>query len=73
MLVGKCPRCGYRRIGWALHNPRHQTCPQCGTGLEITDGKGGVYPGYSPFDAENTIITPPDRTAPSQQGEEKQD
>jgi len=37
----KCPKCGARYFGWALRNPEYQTCPNCGTKLEITEG-GGV-------------------------------
>ena len=59
MLEGKCPKCGFYRIGWALRNPRHQTCPKCGVGLEITDGHT-VSTGYSPFTAESSFVdTPP--------------
>ncbi|MBA7617873.1 hypothetical protein ES703_25191 [subsurface metagenome] len=37
MLKGKCPKCGYRSTGWALLNPEHQTCPNCGERLEIKE------------------------------------
>lgn len=38
MPRGKCPKCGYTCAGWALRNPEQQTCPKCGTKLEITEG-----------------------------------
>ena len=50
--MGRCPNCGLRCYGWALRYSRHQTCPKCGTGLEITNGKGNIGKGYSPFDAK---------------------
>ena len=40
MLEGKCPKCGFYCVGWALRNPEYQTCPKCGTKLEITEGDG---------------------------------
>lgn len=49
MLEGKCPKCGFRRIGWALSDPRHQTCPKCDTPFEITE------PGH---------INPPNKVPP---------
>lgn len=55
---GRCPKCGLRRFGWALRNPRHQTCPKCGTGLEITGAGRKVSKGYSPFDAEKHLLKP---------------
>lgn len=58
MLEGKCPKCGYHCIGWALRFPRNQSCPNCGTGFEITqDGK--VFTGYSPFTAEKYFVNIP--------------
>ncbi|RLC60920.1 MAG: hypothetical protein DRI01_09350 [Chloroflexi bacterium] len=59
MLEGKCPKCGTRRIGWSLLNPRHQTCPKCGAGLEITEDGRRISIGYSPFTADKYFITPP--------------
>ena len=66
MLEGRCPKCGFYRIGWALRHPRHQTCPKCGTGLEITEDGRRVFRGYSPFDAERYSVTPPDNVPLSQ-------
>ena len=59
MLEGKCPKCGRCFIGWALLNPRHQTCPKCGVGLEITEGGRRILKGYSPFTAEKYLIDLP--------------
>ncbi len=66
MLEGKCPECGFYRIGWALGNPRHQTCPKCGTGLEIAEGGRTLFRGYSPFGAEGYFVIPPDSVPLSQ-------
>ena len=60
MIEGKCPKCGYYRLGWALLNPRHQTCPKCGIGLEITEDGRKVTTGYSPFSADRYLTKPPD-------------
>jgi hypothetical protein len=59
MLEGKCPKCGCHCVGWALANPRNQTCSKCGVGLEITENGLNVFTGYSPFTAERYIINPP--------------
>ena len=56
MIEGKCPKCGYYCLGWALLNPRHQTCPKCGTGLEIIEGSRKIITGYSPFSAERYFL-----------------
>ena len=60
---GRCPNCGFRFHGWALRNPRHQSCPKCGRGLEITNSDGTKYVGYSPFDAERRPLNPPGKVA----------
>ena len=65
MVEGKCPKCGNQYHGWALLNPRGQTCPRCGVGLEITED-GHTYKGYSPFSAEKYIIKSPENTSSSQ-------
>ena len=57
MLEGKCPKCGFHRVGWALRNPRHQTCPKCGVELEITEDGRMVSKGYSPFTAKRYSIS----------------
>jgi len=36
MLEARCPKCGYHCYGWALTEPEEQTCPKCGTKLEIS-------------------------------------
>ena len=69
MLEGKCPKCGTRRIGWALRNWRHQLCPECGVGLEITNGDRRVPTGHSPSNAEKHTLKPPDNVPPSYDGE----
>ena len=48
---GVCPNCGSQHHGWALLNPRHQSCPKCGSGLRIS-ADGQVFEGYSPFNAQ---------------------
>ena len=50
-----CPNCGSHHHGWALLNPRHQACPNCGTGLKISVN-GQIFEGYSPFKAEKLNI-----------------
>ena len=59
MLKGKCPKCKRYAIGWALANPRHQICPNCGVGLDITEDGRSILTGYSPFTAENYLIKMP--------------
>ena len=71
MLEGKCPKCGYRYVGWALRFPRHQTCPKCGEGLEITEDGRRVDTGYSPFSAERYSIDIPDNVPLSPDREEE--
>ena len=56
MLEGKCRKCGTYRSGWALLNPRHQTCPNCGVALEIKKDGYTISRGYSPFTAETYKI-----------------
>jgi hypothetical protein len=48
VLEGRCPKCGIRYYGWALFNTKHQTCPDCGTKLEIKESNGTISEGYSP-------------------------
>ena len=72
MLEGKCPKCGTHRIGWALRNPRHQTCPKCGAGLEITDGGQKISTGYSSLAAERYLINQP-RDVTTSSDKDKQD
>jgi uncharacterized OB-fold protein len=47
-MKGKCPKCGASYYGWALNNPIHQKCEECGGYLEIQDVKGGIEV-FSPF------------------------
>ncbi len=67
MLEGRCPKCGTRRVGWALRFPRYQSCPQCGTGLEITENGQPIGQGYSPFTADEYVIKPRSE-APAKEG-----
>jgi hypothetical protein len=61
MIEGVCPKCGQRCYGWALLQPRNQSCSNCGVGLLITeDGKKAIQ-GYSPFTAEEYKIDLPPR------------
>jgi ribosomal protein S27AE len=69
MLKGRCPKCGTYCIGWALRNPRHQTCPKCGAGLEITEDGERVFTGYSPFTAERYSVNLPTNVPPSRNKE----
>ena len=71
MLEGKCPECGYYCAGWALRFPRHQTCPRCGIGLEITDDGRNVIKGYSPFTADKYSIGLPDNDSQSHDEEKE--
>jgi DNA-directed RNA polymerase subunit RPC12/RpoP len=48
MLEGRCPKCGKHYYGWALRNPKYQTCPNCGIELQIKESNGTVSEGYSP-------------------------
>jgi hypothetical protein len=62
MIEGVCPKCGQLYYGWALLQPRNQSCSKCGVGLSITeDGKKAIQ-GYSPFTAEEYKINLPHRT-----------
>jgi uncharacterized protein (DUF983 family) len=38
-MKGKCPKCGASYYGWALSNPIHQKCEECGSYLEIHDAR----------------------------------
>lgn len=73
MLEGKCPKCSYRCSGWALRIPRNQTCPKCGAGLEITEGRRKVATGYSPFTAEKYYIDMPSSVPSAQDSEKEED
>ncbi len=71
MLEGKCPKCGARYFGWALRFERHQACPKCGVGLDITEEDGRVFKGYSPFTAKEYSINPPPTNAPAPDDKKK--
>jgi uncharacterized OB-fold protein len=34
-MKGKCPKCGARYYGWALKEPVHQYCDECGSELDV--------------------------------------
>ena len=69
MLEGKCPKCGYRCIGWALRFPRHQTCPKCGTGLDVFEDGRKILTGPSLFDTNGEVINTSDQVTTSDNSE----
>jgi len=58
MLQGKCPKCNSYFFGYALLNPKHQYCPKCGLGLEISENGQRLFIGYSPFTGERYYVNP---------------
>lgn len=56
MIEGKCSKCDTQRYGWALLNPRYQTCPTCGCGLDIYKDGRLITKGFSPFTAERIDV-----------------
>ena len=60
--MGFCPKCGIKRKGHALRIPRYQTCPKCGSGLEIIEDGKRIGSGFSPFTADQLNIKPKDKT-----------
>jgi len=56
MIEGKCSKCGTLRYGWALLNPRYQTCPICGSGLDIYKDGHLLAKGFSPFTAKRLDV-----------------
>ena len=67
MIEGKCPKCGRRCYGWALLQPRNQSCGKCGVGLLITKDGQTVVEGYSPFTADKYSIGKPKDVLKSEQ------
>ena len=59
MIEGRCPKCGFVVFGWSLRFSRNQTCPKCGTSLDINEDGENITGGYSPFSAETHSITQP--------------
>jgi hypothetical protein len=59
MLEGKCPNCGACYYGWALKNPLHKTCLNCGAALEIGESNGYVPTDDLPSSANLRQIKPP--------------
>ncbi len=70
MLEGKCPKCGLTRYGWALLNPRYQTCAACGVGLDICENGHKVMTGFSPFEAERLDTPKTEDTAEAEKNQE---
>ena len=60
MIEGKCPKCGRQFYGWALLQPRNQSCDKCGASLLITKDGKTFFKGYSPFNADKMSIDSPD-------------
>lgn len=73
MLEGICPKCGIHRYGWALLNPRYQTCPKCGAGLDILEDGRKVAKGFSPFTAERMDFKRHTKTHTPRSKNEKED
>jgi len=69
MIEGKCPKCGQRYFGWALRQPRNQSCAKCGTGLLINEGGLKTIEGYSPFTAEEYKFPSPHKTTSDSESE----
>jgi ssDNA-binding Zn-finger/Zn-ribbon topoisomerase 1 len=68
MIEGECLKCGQRYYGWALLEPRNQSCSKCGVGLLITEDGKTFFKGYSPFEAEKYVIKSPNGvTEPSEE------
>ncbi len=72
MLEGVCPKCGVRQVGWALHFERYQSCPRCGTGLDIYENGKLIAKGYSPFSAQEYKIKPPASSSPAEEANTKE-
>jgi ssDNA-binding Zn-finger/Zn-ribbon topoisomerase 1 len=64
MMEGKCPKCGKNYFGWALQNPRNQSCIKCGTGLLIVENGKQPVLGYSPFSAKEYKLQTPSQPTP---------
>ena len=70
---GVCSKCGIKRKGYALRIPRYQTCPKCGTGLEIMEDGKHIGSGFSPFTADQDITKPPDKILKKEAGKFKKE
>jgi hypothetical protein len=66
MIEGKCSKCGTLRYGWALLNTRYQTCPKCGSGLDIYKDGHLISKGFSPFTAKRIDVEESKDTPSSQ-------
>ena len=69
VLEGKCQKCGYKCVGWALRFVRNQACPKCGAGLEISEDGHRIKTGYSPFSADKYSFDLPPNYSPSRNQE----
>ncbi len=38
VLIGTCPNCGRRYVGWSMQLPQNRICNKCDTELEIMNG-----------------------------------
>jgi transcription initiation factor IIE alpha subunit len=56
MLEGRCPNCGHHCYGWVLRDPLHQTCPKCGSRLEIKDSGSRISEGCSPSTIDRSLL-----------------
>jgi ribosomal protein S27AE len=71
MIEGRCPKCGYRFVGWALLFPRNQMCSNCGAALQIYQDGKRVPGGYSPFTAEKHTVNLPSSARSTPESGEK--
>ena len=56
-MKGKCPRCGARYFGWALKEPVHQYCDECGSELEVYEQTDYNWRRFSAFNYEKYEIS----------------
>ncbi len=64
MIEAKCPKCRKKFFGWALAQPKHQTCDDCGATLVIRRDAYG-FKGYSLFQAQRYHVNPRIDAVPS--------
>jgi hypothetical protein len=65
--MGVCPKCGVKRVGYALRIPRYQAYPKCGAGLEIIEDGKHLGSGFSPFTADEINIKSKDETSKTEE------
>ena len=51
-LEGTCPLCGSHYYGWALESPYKQSCPRCGSALQIRRDGVLVTTGFPSLNAK---------------------